>query len=758
MQTRFVPRRRILLCLLLAGTFIHFSPLSVQSQETKENDSSLLTLDRIYAGGEFQSRRPSVRWLENAPAYTKTESPKSGNARDIVRVDAETGEQTVMVSAAELVPSLEASPLSIDDYEFSADLSLVLISTNSRRVWRQNTRGDYWVLDRSNRQLRKLGGFAKPSSLMFAKLSPTGDAAAYVYERNIYLENLRDGSVKQLTETPTEHIINGTFDWVYEEELGLRDGFRFSPDGRFLAYWQLDTLGVEQFPLVNNTDSFYPKITWIAYPKTGEQNSACRAGVMDLSAGKTEWIDLPGDPREHYLAQMEWADNSQELIMQQLNRLQNTNRVLLYNVIEKKLRPVIEERDEAWVDIHEDLHWIEDGKRFTWISDRDGWRHVYLISRDGTQANLATPGEFDVIELSPVDEHEQCLYFIASPDNPAERFLYRVRFDGSELTRLTPTSATGWHDYQISADGQWAAHTWSDFDTPPQTELVKLPSHESHRLLEANKELHQKVKELKRSPVEFFQVPVAEGVSLHGWCMKPPDFDPAKRYPLLVHVYGEPAGQTVTNHWGGSSSLWHLMLAQQGYIIISMDNRGTNAPRGRDWRKCVYRKIGILSAEDQANGVKALLKERPYLDPQRVGIWGWSGGGSSSLHAIFKHPDLYRMAIAIAPVPNQRYYDTIYQERYMGLPADNVEGYREGSAINFAEQLQGDLLLIHGTGDDNCHYQTTELLINELIKHKKPFRMFAYPNRSHSISEGKNTTRHLREMMTDFIYEKLPRQ
>jgi dipeptidyl-peptidase-4 len=275
--------------------------------------------------------------------------------------------------------------------------------------------------------------------------------------------------------------------------------------------------------------------------------------------------------------------------------------------------------------------------------------------------------------------------------------------------------------------------------------------------LEDNKELHQKVQKLKRSPVEFFSVNVDEDLNLNGWCIKPPDFDPAKSYPLLVYVYGEPAGQTVTDVWGGSAYLWHLMLAQQGYVIVSIDNRGANAPRGREWRKSVYRKIGILSAEDQANGLKALLKDRPYLDPKRVGIWGWSGGGSSTLHAIFKYPDRYRMAIAIAPVPNQRYYDTIYQERYMGLPADNVEGYREGSAINFAHQLKGDLLLIHGTGDDNCHYQTTELLINELIKHNKPFRMFAYPNRSHSISEGKNTTRHLRAMMTEFLHEKLPR-
>jgi dipeptidyl-peptidase 4 len=747
---------RLALTVFWASLVLWASPHSSRSEEPA--DPSLLTLDRIYGGGEFQSRQPSLRWLTNSAGYTTLESSKNApQSRDIVRWEADTGKQSVLVSAADLSPSLEDPPLSIENYSFSEDQSLVLIFTNSKRVWRRNTRGDYWVFDLSNRQLRKLNGFAKPSLLMFAKLSPTGEHAAYVYERNIYLESLRDGSVRQLTETPNEHIINGTFDWVYEEELGLRDGFRFSPDGRRIAFWQLDTTGVEQIPLVNNTDSFYPKITWIPYPKTGQRNSACRAGVIDLESGKIGWIPLPGDSREHYLARMEWAESSSELLLQQLNRRQNTNRLMLYDVPATALKTILTERDEAWVDVHDELHWIDGGKEFSWVSERDGWRHVYWVSRDGTQTTLATPGEFDVIQLSHVDEKERWLYFIASPDNPAQRYLYRVKFDGSELTRITPASQSGWHEYQISPNGQWAVHARSDFETPPRSELVKLPSHERQRHLERNQALIRKVRHLKRSPVEFFHVNVGDNVDLDGWCIKPPDFDPTKKYPLLVYVYGEPAGQTVTDRWGGASYLWHAMLAQQGYVVVSMDNRGTNAPRGRAWRKAAYEKIGVLSPQEQAAGVKALLKDRSYLDPQRVGIWGWSGGGSSSLHAIFKYPKLYRMAIAIAPVPNQRYYDTIYQERYMGLPSDNVEGYRQGSAINFAHQLKGDLLLIHGTGDDNCHYQTTELLINELVRHNKPFRMFAYPNRTHAIREGKNTTRHLREMMTQFLHEKLPR-
>lgn len=377
----FPVKLRALLPLLGTCSALFFSPRFAWTEEKKSADPSLLTLERIYGNGEFSSKRPNLRWLPGSSAYTKLEPSKDSGGRDIVRYEADSDRRSVMVSAADLAPSLEEKPLAIDGYTFSPDLSLVLIYTNSKRVWRRNTRGDYWVLDRTNRQLTKLGEFAKPSSLMFAKLSPDGDRAAYVYERNIYLEDLRSGEIRKLTETPSEHIINGTFDWVYEEELSLRDGFRFSPDGRSIAYWQLDTSGVRRIPLVNNTDSFYPEITWIPYPKTGQQNSRCRAGVVDLDTGKTEWIELPGDSRNHYLARMDWAKSSTELLIQQLNRKQNTNRVMLYDTEAGKLETLFYERDKAWVDVHDELNWLEDGSRFTWISERDGWRHGYWVDR-----------------------------------------------------------------------------------------------------------------------------------------------------------------------------------------------------------------------------------------------------------------------------------------------------------------------------------------------------------------------------------------
>ncbi len=735
----------------------------VAADDAEQAPPSQLTVDRIYLDNEFQPRAVSARWLPVAGggegAFTTLEPAQAGGpGHDIVR-HAPDGTSSMMVAASELTPAGETEPLDVEDYSWSEDLNLLLIYTDSQRVWRDNTRGDYWLLDRTSRQLRKLGGDAPASTMMFAKLSPTGEHVAFVRDRNIFIEHVLDHTLRQLTTTPSEDIINGTTDWVYEEELGLRDAFVWSPDGKWIAYWQLNTDGVPKFSLINNTDSLYPQVTRFAYPKVGQRNPSCRVGVVECSSGETTWIPVPGAPQDHYLPRMGFVPGEQEaagerLWIQQLNRLQNTNRLFVGDgqAVDLKLN----ETDEAWVDVHDELRWLKDGQQFTWISDRDGWRHVYLVSLASGQASLLTPGQFDVVELLQVDEHSGCIYFIASPDTATERYLYRARLDGSQLARVTPPGFRGVHQYDISPDGKWAIHTRSAADQPPIVDLISLPEHALVRTLEDNAELADKFSELARQPTEFFQVDVGDGVRLDGWCIRPPKPEPGKKYPLLVYVYGEPAGSTVVNQWGGTSYLWHLMLAQQGYVVMSFDNRGTKAPRGRAWRKSIYKQIGILPPMDQAAAVRAVLAERDYIDPQRVGIWGWSGGGSSSLQAIFKYPELYHTAIAVAPVPNQRYYDTIYQERYMSLPHLNVEGFRQGSPINFAHQLEGNLLLIHGTGDDNCHYQTMELLIDELIAHNKQFSMMAYPNRTHAIRERKNTTRHLRQLMTRYLLENLP--
>ena len=755
------------LCVPLALTVADESP----KPDAAPEDPSTLTINRIYDSSEFKDKSFSGQWQSGTGSYTTLDSTPADD-QQIVKHDGETGETDTLVDADDLTPASASSPLKVESYIFSDDQSLLLIYTNSKRVWRNNTRGDYWVLDRAAGQLRQLGGDAAPSTLMFAKFSPTGKQVAYVRDNDVYVEDLLDHSIQQVTKRSSDTIINGTTDWVYEEELGLRDAFMWSPDGKRIAFWQLDTSAVPQFPLINHTDSLYPEITWFGYPKVGQHNADCRVGLVEIASGETKLIELPGDPSQHYIPRMEFlpqdddVDQHPRILIQQLNRLQNTNRLLLADFRSNTVSEVMVERDAAWIDVHDELNWLDAATHFTWMSERDGWRHLYIVSLDDGVAKQITSGDFDVIELLKINESDEIAYFIASPDAASERYLYRVNLDGSNLKRVTPEGLPATHRYQISPNAQWAIHQVSRYDEPPAWNLVSLPAHKDVRTLESNEAVRKSVNALARNPTEFFRVELpseksetgedAAPIELEAWCMLPPDFDKTKSYPLLIYVYGEPAGTTVVNRWGGKSYLWHQLLAQHGYVVMSFDNRGTKSPRGRTWRKSIYRKIGIIPPADQAAAARVVLEQRPYLDPARVGIWGWSGGGSSSLHAIFKHPDLYATAVAVAPVPNQRYYDTIYQERYMGLPDSNVEGFREGSPINFAHQLEGDLLLIHGTGDDNCHYQTLELLINELIKHNKQFSMMSYPNRTHSIREGKNTTRHLRKLMTQFLLQNLP--
>ena len=722
-------------------------------------DPSILTVERIFKSKEFETEKfGPAHWLKDSSGYTALEeSIDEPDGNDIVLYNPQTGCREVMVPAARLIPTGESKPLKIDDYSWSDDAKKLLIFTNTERVWRKNTRGDYRVLNLTNWKLQKLGPNANPSTLMFAKFSPDGRRIAYVHKKNLYVQNLRNLRIRQLTKDDSDIIINGTSDWVYEEEFHLRDGFRFSPDGKLIAYWQFNTEGMLNFHLIDYTDYLYPKLTTFKYPKAGETNSACRIGVISSKGGKTRWFETSDDPRNHYIPKMEWVPNSKTIVLQQLNRLQNTNEVILANIRKQNTRKILTERDEAWVEVHDGMKWLESGKGFTWLSERDGWRRLYLVLRSGRKITLLTPGEFDVISVESIDEKAGWVYYIASPDNPTQRYLYRTPLDGGgQIERVTPPDLKGTHTYKISPDSRWAIHTYSSFDAPPITELVSLPEHKTIRLLADNLELRAKLDKLKRCPTGFFRIDIGQGILLDAWCIKPPDFDPAKQYPVLFYVYGEPAGQTVLDKWGGEKYLWHMMLAQQGYIVMSVDNRGTAAPRGREWRKCIYRQVGILASADQAAATRAIIESRPYVDPTRISIWGWSGGGSMSLNAIFRYPDLYQKAIAIAFVSNQRFYDTIYQERYMGLPNDNEEGYKNGSPITFAHQLKGNLLIVHGTGDDNCHYQNCEALINELIKHNKHFTMMAYPNRSHSIKEGdENTRQHLYELLTRYLNENL---
>lgn len=717
-----------------------------------------LTLDRIYNSTEFNEESlGTFLWSKRKAGYFRlVASEPKGEGKDLLWYDAESDYSEVVLPCYAFVPPGEAHPLALDGIAFSEDESQLLIFTNSKRVWRYHTRGDYWVIDIVTRELRKLGGSASPSTLQFAKFSPDGKRIAFVRENNLYVQELRDLRITALTSDGSNTLINGTSDWAYEEELDLRDAYRWSPDSQSIAYWQFDTSGVRTFYLINNTDGIYSSPIPIAYPKVGEQNASVRIGIVRASGGETRWLNIPGDPRNHYLAQMEWTPDASQVLVQQFNRLQNTNIVLLANPISGETQLIHIETDDAWLENDNPVRWAYKDQHLVWMSERDGWRQAYFIGRNEKHFSQITQGEFDIIGIDAVDDKNEALYYSASPHQPTQRYLYRTLFSDGNTERLTPSDQPGWHSYSLSPDSRWALHTYSSFETPPVIELIRLPSHEVVRVLVDNQKLRDAFSELAMPSSEFLRVDIGEGVLLDAWCLKPPNMDTKQRYPVLFYVYGEPHGQTVRDSWGGKTGLWHRMLAQEGYIIASVDNRGTQSPRGRHWRKMVHKQIGILSAEDQAKATRALLEQWQFADPARIGIWGYSGGGSSSLHAIFRFPDLYQMAMAVASVPNQRLYNSLYQERYMGSPDDNAEGYRRGSPLTYASGLKGDLLIVHGTGDDNCHYQGVEMLINELIAQDKPFTVMPYPNRSHALSEGINTNRHFYSLLTRYLREHLP--
>jgi dipeptidyl-peptidase-4 len=714
-------------------------------------------LTRIFADEEFEPETfGPAKWQDDGAFYTTLESSKAAGeeAKDIVRYETASGKREVLIEASRLVPEGETEAFEIDEYAWSEDKKQLLIFTNTQRVWRRNTRGDYWVMNLVSGELKKLGGEAEPSTLMFAKFSPDGTRVAYVREKNLYVEEVESGKIIALTTDGSETTINGTSDWVYEEEFGVRDGFRWSPDGKRIAYWHFDSSGIDKFALINNTGTLYPEITLIPYPKAGTTNSAVRIGVVGADGGEIRWMEVPGDPRDIYVARMDWADDSEMLILQQLNRLQNTNDVLLAEAATGKVVRAHRDQSDTWVEVMDEVVWLEGSREFVWLSEKSGWRHAYRVGRDGTGDKLITRFDADVMSVVGMDDSREWLYFIASPGNATQRYLYRARIDGTgSPERVTPADQPGTHSYDLSPDGRFAFRTRSQFDEPPVVDLVRLPAHETVRVLVDNAELRGKLTGIVEPPVEFFQTEVEEGVFLDTWMLKPRDFDPAAKYPLLVFVYGEVARTTVVDRWGGERMLFHRAIADEGFVVVSFDNRGTPAPKGVAWRKVVYGTVGDLSSRDQAAAVRALAAKRPYVDPDRVAVWGWSGGGSNTLNCMFRFPEVFKVGISVAPVPDQTLYDTIYQERYMGLPQDNEEGYRIGSPINFAEGLEGRLLLIHGTADDNVHYQGTERLVNRLIELGKPFDMMVYPNRTHSIKEGEGTRLHIYSLIARYLTE-----
>ena len=706
------------------------------------------------------SQGGDIKWSNDGNSYYSVEK------NELIQYTLPGNKPVVVISKKQITPIGDTTPLQFNYFSFSADQQKVLLFTNTKRVWRLNTKGDYWMLDRTSGTLTQLGKTLPASSLMFAMFSPDGKSVAYVSGNNIYVEDVTTSQIKALTSDGTVTLINGTFDWVYEEEFACRNGFRWSPDSKKIAYWQIDASSIKKYYLINNTDSIYSRIIPIEYPKVGEKPSSCRVGVVNIADNRTTWMRIPGDPAQNYIVRMEFIPATDNLLTQQLNRKQNVSKLYISEASTGNSRIIEEETDKAWVDIYQPGNqysidftnkfiWLNESKSILWDSEKDGWRHLYQVSLEGKPEKLITNGKYDFSDITYIDQKKGYVYFMASPDNATQKYLYRTKLDGSGTAELvSPASLKGTHNYSFSPNGKFASHSFSNSFTRPGREFIRVAN---QKPLNEKQGIVARLDSLKVKPVtEFFKIKTIDSVEMDGWMVKPLNFDPAKKYPVVFYVYTEPAEATVIDSYGrGRNFLYLGDMTKDGYIYISLDNRGTPAPKGAAWRKSIYKKIGQINIHDQAMAAKEILKW-DFIDPERVAVWGWSGGGSATLNLMFQYPEIYKTGIAIAAVANELTYDNIYQERYMGLPQENMEDYIKGSPITYAKNLKGNLLYIHGTGDDNVHYQNAEMLVNELIKFNKQFQFMAYPNRTHGISEGEGTFLHLATLYTSYLRKNCP--
>ncbi|WP_343534521.1 DPP IV N-terminal domain-containing protein [Pedobacter sp.] len=712
------------------------------------NTKKVIWAIAIVLGFTTTANAQNVNWAKDGNSYYQNVGG------EIVSITLPKSERKVIIGSDLLAQTNGKPAIRIRSFQLSNDGTKALIYTNSKKVWRYDTRGDYWVADMTKNKLTQIGKDKPASSLMFAKFSPDGSKVAYVSGHNIYVEDLATGTNKALTTDGTTRLINGTFDWAYEEEFDCRDGFRWSPDGKSIAYWQIDARKIRNFLMINNTDSIYSYNVPVEYPKVGQDPSACKVGIVDISTAQTKWLAVPGSEIQNYIPRMDWVPNSNNIILQQLNREQNISTIYLANAATQKLTEVYKEADKAWIDAVDSFDWINSNKEFILKTEKDGWAHLYRINIENKKATLITNGNYDVMAVNLIDEANGLVYFSASPNNATQKYLYKTKLDGKgKLEMVTPSVLPGTHNYTISPTGAFALHSYQSSTVRPVSEWMNFKTN-NPLTMQGSITSQMGNQSAAKNKVEFFKITTEDGIELDGWMKKPDNFDRTKKYPVVFYVYGEPASATALDVYSaGSNRLYVGDMAKDGYIYVSMDNRGAPVPKGKAWRKAIYKNIGQINIRDQAMAAKKLLAANAFMDKDRVAVWGWSGGGSSTLNLLFQYPEIYKTGISIAPVANQLTYDNIYQERYMGTPFPTTDAYVAGSPVTHAKNLKGNLLLIHGTGDDNVHYQNAEMLINELVKYRKNFQMMSYPNRTHSISEGEGTSDHLALTFTKFLKE-----
>ena len=729
----------------LHGTLLSMASYAKVGQDKPSNLQEVVPteakewLRAIYELGEFNAKSFRGDWLQDGSGYTVLEPVAGVNGREIVSYDVTSGKRTVLASLSQLVPPGVTDPLAIRSYTISPDGSWLLLQASMSGA--EGRVSGTWILELNSGELRKAGVGR------FISISPDSQSILYSDKGNLFAYDIHNGKTIALTKNAVVgSVSNSRAVW--------------SPDGKHIAFVESDASDVRLRQMLVPGDPSYPEVREVRFARVGGTISSLCVGVVDVRGSETRWLSIPEPAEGLYFEEVSWAGNSHEILVEKLSRFRDEREFLIADIRSGEVTCIYHESDPAWVlasyRTNAGLEWIHDGRAFVLLSEKDGWRHAFVFSHDGEEQALLTSGDFDIIGRGMVDEAGGWLYYFASPDNATQRYLYRVKLDGTgEPEKITPSDQPGTHNYDFSPDARWAFHTYSTFDTPPVIELVQLSEHKVMRVLENNNELRDKIRPLTARPTGFLQLEIGDDILLDAYMIKPRDFDPSRKYPVFVYVYSEPHNQTVLDRWSTRNN-YHRMIADLGYLVVSIDSRGTPAPKGAAWRRAVFPSLGPLSTEEQAAGLQELGRTRQYVDLSRVGIWGWSGGGSNTLNAMFRKPDVYHVGIAVAPKPQPHLYNAWFQEIYMRTREVNPEGYRQSAPINFAEGLKGDLLIIHGTGETNTHLEITERLVDRLIELGKSFDYMTHPNRNHGIRAGKGTSLHLHMLMTRYLLTHLP--
>lgn len=704
-------------------------------------NNAKITVEDIWEKYEFIPRSvPGFNFQNDGKHYTRLEENK------IKQYDLTTGQFTKDIFDASGVSGNAEFNGKMDGYTFSKDESKILIKTETESIYRRSTRANFYVWDKNNNTLATV---EKEGKQRYTSFSDDATKVAFVRGNNLYYKDLASGKITQITsDGKFNEIINGATDWVYEEEFAIAKAFEWSPDGNKIAFLRFDESEVKEFTMTLYKRDLYPEYETFKYPKVGEKNAVVTVHIFDVQTGKITKVDTGNEP-DMYFPRIKWTLDPNKLCVFKMNRHQNELELLLANATTGATTLMLKEMNKYYIDITDDMTFLEDGKCFIWTSEKDGYNHIYMYELDGKLKRQLTKGNFDVTSFYGVDEKRKTIYYQAAEDSPMQRHVYSVNFKGKKKKKITP--AKGTNRTQWSSNFDYYVNNHSTLNSPASYTVYENSGKEV-RVIEDNAAMKTTQQNYGWNNFEFFNVPIEGGEKLNGWMLKPADFDPNKKYPVFMYVYGGPGSQTVNDSWGGFNNWWYQMLAQNGYIVVSVDNRGTGA-RGQEFKKMTYLQLGKYETMDQISAAK-YLGSQSYVDADRIGIFGWSYGGYMSSLCLFKGADVFKSAIAVAPVTNWKWYDTIYTERYMRTEKENESGYKDNSPVNFTDLMKGKYLLVHGVADDNVHFQNTAEMVNALIRSNKQFDTYFYPNRNHGIYGG--TTRlHLYNKMTDFIYENL---